>query len=72
MSQAREELKSQSIDELQAHLADKRKELYELVNLKKNTKKIEKPHRIPLLKKEIARLNTFIHAKTLLEQAQAV
>lgn len=63
MSKATEELKSQSIDELEANLEDKKKELYELVNLKKNTKKIDKPHKIPLLKKEIARLNTFIHAK---------
>jgi len=59
------EIINQEIDELQASLADKRKELYELINLKKNTKKIEKPHRIPLLRREIARLHTVIHAKTL-------
>ncbi|MBS4167446.1 50S ribosomal protein L29 [Parachlamydia sp. AcF125] len=71
MSKARE-LINQSLDELQASLSDKQKELYALVVAKKNTKKLEKPHRIPSLKKDIARLHTVIHAKTLQEQSHAV
>jgi large subunit ribosomal protein L29 len=56
-----------SLDELEATHSDARKELYNLINESKHSKKLEKPHLIPLKKKEIARLLTVMHEKRLAE-----
>lgn len=52
-----------SIDELEATFGDIRKELYELINEKKRTKKLEKPHMLRQKRKEKARLLTILHEK---------
>ena len=56
-------LRDQAIDELEAMLDDIRKELFNLVNEKRQAKKLEKPHLINEKKKDIARLLTVIKAK---------
>jgi large subunit ribosomal protein L29 len=57
------ELRDQSIDELQAQVYDVQRELFELVNSKKQTKKLEKPHLIQMKRRDIARLKTVIAEK---------
>lgn len=54
-----------SIDECEATCSDARKELFNLINEFRHSKKLEKPHLIPQKKKEIARLLTVIHEKRL-------
>lgn len=57
------ELKDLSIDELESQLNDTRKELFELKSERKTTKQLDKPHRLKLLKKQIARMLTVLTAK---------
>lgn len=52
-----------AVSELEAALVDLNKELYNLVNEMKRSKKHEKPHLIRLKKKDKARLLTIIHEK---------
>jgi large subunit ribosomal protein L29 len=56
-------LRDQAIEELEAMLADLRKELFNLINERRQAKKLEKPHLINEKKKDIARLLTVIRAK---------
>lgn len=55
--------RDQSSEDLEASYADKRKELFNLVNEKRMNKQFEKPHRIKLIKKDIARMLTVITEK---------
>jgi large subunit ribosomal protein L29 len=56
-------LRDQSIDELEANYFDLQKKLFQLVNERRLTTQFEKPHRIRQTKKEIARLLTVISEK---------
>ncbi len=62
------DLKTQSIDELEATCDDCQKSLFRLVNEAKQTKKAEKPHLIREKRKDIARLRTVIRQKQLAKQ----
>jgi len=57
------DLRDQSIEELEATLIDSKKELYELQNELKQTKKLEKPHLLRERKKDIAKILTLIGEK---------
>lgn len=57
------ELRDQSVEELEALLEDLRKEVYELVNDVRKTKKNESPHLIKQKKKAIARVLTVLREK---------
>ena len=57
------ELRDQSIEELEATLIDSKKELYELQNELKQTKKLEKPHQLRERKKDIAKILTILGEK---------
>lgn len=59
------DLRDQSIDELQALLADANGELFQLRNERNRTKKLEKSHSLREKKKDIAKLNTIIREKQL-------
>lgn len=52
-----------SIEELEVMLTDLCKELFNLTNESKKTKKLEKPHLLRQKKKEKARLLTVLHEK---------
>jgi large subunit ribosomal protein L29 len=56
-------LRDQAESELEAMLSDIRKELFKLINERKQAKKLEKSHLIYEKKKDIARLLTVIRAK---------
>lgn len=60
-----QEYRDQSLQELEAQYVDTRKELYNLVNEMKQTKKAEKPHLVRHKKREIALLLTVINEKRL-------
>ena len=66
------DLRDQSIEELEATQRDLTKELWELVNAAKHTKKVEKPHLINQKKKDIARLLTVINEKQLAKHKSGV
>lgn len=57
------EFRDQSLEELNAAINDERKELFQLINEMKRSKKIEKPHLIAQKKKDIARMLTVISEK---------
>lgn len=57
MSKA-QEYRDQAIEEIEAHLDEKRKYLYDIIDAHNSAKKLEKPHLIRKTKKEIARLLT--------------
>jgi large subunit ribosomal protein L29 len=57
------DLRDQSIEELEAALLDAKKELFELNNELKQTRKIEKPHLLRERKKDIAKILTVIREK---------
>ncbi len=59
------QLRDMAVDELVNAVDEINKELYTLVNEVKRLKKNEKPHLIPLKKKEKARLLTVLHEKQL-------
>lgn len=56
-------LRDMAVDELDLALSDLNKELYNLVNEMKRSKKLEKPHLLRQKKKEKARLLTILHEK---------
>lgn len=58
-------LQDQAIEELEAMLVDTRKELFNLINERRQAKKLEKPHLVNEKKKDIARLLTVIKAKNI-------
>ncbi|QZA58312.1 50S ribosomal protein L29 [Candidatus Rhabdochlamydia porcellionis] len=57
------ELRDQSREELQALYADLSKEIFELRNELKTTRKLEKPHLIRLKKRDKARVLTILQEK---------
>lgn len=57
------EYRDQTIEELQSAVVDCRKELFHMVNEKKQSKKLEKPHLIQTTRKNIARLLTVMNEK---------
>jgi len=61
------QFRDQSIEELEAKIIDVRKEIYTIVNNQKLTKQKDKPHRLRLLKREIARILTVIRERQVLE-----
>lgn len=60
-----QEFRDQSKDELIAKLKETKKELFELRNEQKRTRKVEKPHLLKEKKKDIAKMNTIIREKEL-------
>lgn len=60
------ELKDQTVDELKAMFQDLSKEIYQLKNEIKLTKKVEKPHLVRAKKRERARVLTFLRQKGVL------
>ncbi len=58
-----QDLRDQSIDELMLKEIEVKGELFELVNELKLNKKLEKPHLIPKLRRDIARIKTIINEK---------
>lgn len=62
MSKAKD-LRDLSLDELEAAYQDQQKTLFKFLNEQNQTRQFEKPHRIRLVKKEIARLLTLISEK---------
>lgn len=50
-----------SIEELGASLTDARQQLFQLKNEREHSKKMEKPHQVSHLKKEIARMMTVMN-----------
>lgn len=59
------ELRDQTVHELEALLQDKHKELFEEQNKLQREKKTEKPHKRKELKKDIARIKTILREKEL-------
>lgn len=57
-----EELKNLSRSELEEKISNLKKELFELKTLAKSAR-IEKPHRIRLIRKDIARIFTLLKEK---------
>ncbi len=57
------EIKDQSVDELKAMFHDLSKEIYQLKNEIKLTKKAEKPHLVRAKKRDRARVLTFLRQK---------
>lgn len=58
-----QEFRDASIEELHATYDDYCKELFNLRSQQKQEKKLEKPHRIPQKRKDIARLLTVLREK---------
>lgn len=65
------EMRDQALDELKASYDDQRKELFQLKNEREATKQFEKPHRIRLKKRDIARLLTIIREKQSAEKKKS-
>lgn len=59
------ELRDLSTDELQANYQDTKKELFQLVNEARLSKKTEKPHLVKEKKKDIARMLAILHERQL-------
>ncbi|MDR3624049.1 MAG: 50S ribosomal protein L29 [Chlamydiales bacterium] len=60
-----EDLRNQNVGELKALHRDENRNLFDLVNMVRSTKKSEKPHLIGAKKKEIARILTVLREKEL-------
>lgn len=56
-------LRDMAVPELELALIDLQKEIYQMTNEMKRTRKLEKPHLIRQKKKEKARLLTILHEK---------
>lgn len=62
------EYRDQSVQELEATYEDTRKELFQLRNDVRRTKKVDKPHLFRQMKKNLARLLTVLNEKRLASQ----
>lgn len=62
-----QELRDQTIDELLVKEYEVKGKLFELVNELKLTKKLEKPHLVRQLKREVARIKTIINQKKMVK-----
>lgn len=58
-----EEIRGQSVEELEANIIQLQKDLFELTNEFRLNKKSEKPHLMREKKREIARIKTIIREK---------
>ena len=63
MAKKGDALKDQSAEELQSLYRDLSKEIFNLKNEFRMTKKVEKPHLIRQKKRERARVLTYLHQK---------
>lgn len=68
MTKARD-WRDQTIEELDAACDDQRKQLFDLINERQQTKQFEKPHRIRQTRKEIARILTIRGEKQRAQQS---
>ncbi len=59
-----QEFRDLSLEDLEVTCKEARKELFNLINEMKQTKKVEKPHLVRHKKREIALLLTVINEKT--------
>ncbi len=57
------EFRDQTVEELKSAYSDCQKELFSMVNEKKQSKKLEKPHLLRTTRKNMARLLTIINEK---------
>lgn len=60
-----QELRDQSVEELIAKREETKRELFDLRNEQKRTRKVEKPHLLKDKKKDIAKINTILREKEL-------
>ena len=60
-----QEMRDQSIEELVAKREETKRELFEIRNEQKRTRKVEKPHLLREKKKDIAKINTILREKEL-------
>lgn len=58
-----QEFREKSFEELEATLTEVRRELFQLTNEQKQAKQLEKPHKLRLKRKEIARIQTVLTEK---------
>lgn len=59
------QLKQSSNEELKAQLQDLRRDLFKVRNERALSKKVEKPHRLRSLRKDIARIHTLLTERDL-------
>jgi large subunit ribosomal protein L29 len=67
---SKKELKELSVQELEKQIRDAQDELVSL-RLRKQTGQVERPHELKELRKQIARLKTYLHQKQEAESAAA-
>jgi len=65
------EFRDQSVDELKALLNDKRKEKFQALNMRQKEKKMDKPHVLKGLRKDVARILTVLSQKSGLKKGEA-
>lgn len=58
-----QEFREKSFEELEATLTEVRRELFQMTNEQKQAKQLEKPHKLRLKRKEIARIQTVLTEK---------
>ena len=61
------QLKESSSDELRQQLRDLREDLFKVRNQRALSKKVEKPHRLRSLRKDMARIHTILRERELTE-----
>lgn len=66
------ELRELSVEELELKNLEERRQLFNLLNEFKMTKKSEQAHRIPLLRRNIARVLTVLNEKRVQSQMSMV
>ena len=67
-----QDLRDQTIEELQALVNDKRRVLFDLINSFKTAHKLDKPHLVRQTRKDIARLLTVLNEKQSAKQTSGV
>lgn len=67
-----QDLRDQTVEELKAVVSDKRRALFDLINTFKSAHKLDKPHLVRQIKKDIARLLTIINEKQSATQTSGV
>lgn len=63
------EFRDLSVEELEANYQDACQQLFQLKNEREHSKKMEKPHSVSLIKKEIARMLTVLREKHLAKES---
>ncbi len=67
-----QDLRDQSVEELKALVAEKRRALFDLINTFKTAHKLDKPHLVRQTRKDIARLLTVLNEKQSAKQTSGV